>query len=321
MLTEHYAGGRVRALSAGTQPGEHIHQEVADVLEKLGLDTSREHPSCSPATPSPPATVAITLGCGEECPYVPGVKYADWPVDDPGGQDEDHRPADHRGPRWTRPRPHHDPAPRLPAPEVGPRLIHPSIRGRRAAPLFPDVSQSEKGWRAVELISPAGCNAYKLTPASDVFRQSATACFTTAQTIRDGCASDGVPLSGSEVGGNVMCMTSRERTAADPPPPVLGAEFAVDYAAQKAACVRPLAREVTDRVTGASVRVLMPCGSTSDSVCPPCAEKARRLRMQQCAEGWHLGDDPLDDHENPAETQRDRFDEEAAAGGLHGWSA
>jgi len=44
VLTEHYARGRVRALSAGTQPGEHIHQEVADVLEKLGLDTCT--PSC-----------------------------------------------------------------------------------------------------------------------------------------------------------------------------------------------------------------------------------------------------------------------------------
>ena len=44
VLTEHYAAGRVRALSAGTQPGDHIHPEVATVLEKLGLDTSGEHP-------------------------------------------------------------------------------------------------------------------------------------------------------------------------------------------------------------------------------------------------------------------------------------
>ena len=44
VLTEHYAQGRVVARSAGTQPGEHIHPEVADVLEKLGLDTSQETP-------------------------------------------------------------------------------------------------------------------------------------------------------------------------------------------------------------------------------------------------------------------------------------
>ena len=89
VLTEHYARGRVRALSAGTQPGEHIHQEVADVLEKLGLDTSREHPNLLTRDTVAASTMAVTLGCGEECPYVPGVRYVDWPVADPGGQDEE----------------------------------------------------------------------------------------------------------------------------------------------------------------------------------------------------------------------------------------
>lgn len=88
VLTEHYAGGRVTALSAGTQPGEHIHPEVADVLEKLGLDTSREQPKMLTREMIEGADLAITLGCGEECPYVPGVVYRDWPVEDPGGQDE-----------------------------------------------------------------------------------------------------------------------------------------------------------------------------------------------------------------------------------------
>jgi arsenate reductase (thioredoxin) len=88
VLTEHYAGGRVTALSAGTQPGEHIHPEVADALEKLGLDTSEEHPKLLTRETVAASDLAITLGCGEECPYVPGVKYVDWPVDDPGGQDE-----------------------------------------------------------------------------------------------------------------------------------------------------------------------------------------------------------------------------------------
>ncbi len=88
MLTEHYSGGRVRALSAGTQPGDHIHVEVADVLEKLGLDTSGEHPKLLTRDAIAASDLAITLGCGEECPYVPGVKYVEWPVDDPGGQDE-----------------------------------------------------------------------------------------------------------------------------------------------------------------------------------------------------------------------------------------
>ena len=88
VLTEHYAGGRVTAVSAGTQPGEHVHREVADVLEKLGLDTSKEQPKLLTRNTIAASTMAITLGCGEECPYVPGVRYVDWPVADPGGQDE-----------------------------------------------------------------------------------------------------------------------------------------------------------------------------------------------------------------------------------------
>jgi ArsR family transcriptional regulator len=88
VLTEHYAGGRVTALSAGTQPGEHIHPEVARALEALDLDTSREEPTLLTRDTIAASTMAITLGCGEECPYVPGVTYRDWPVADPGGQDD-----------------------------------------------------------------------------------------------------------------------------------------------------------------------------------------------------------------------------------------
>jgi protein-tyrosine-phosphatase len=88
VLTEHYSGGRVRALSAGTQPGEQIHPDVADVLEKFGLDTSRERPKRLTRETIAASDLAITLGCGEECPYVSGVTYVDWPVDDPAGQDE-----------------------------------------------------------------------------------------------------------------------------------------------------------------------------------------------------------------------------------------
>jgi arsenate reductase (thioredoxin) len=88
LLTEHYARGRVVAVSAGTQPGEHIHPEVAEVLERIGLDTSGEQPRLLTRTMIAASDLAVTLGCGEECPYVPGVTYRDWPVDDPRGQDE-----------------------------------------------------------------------------------------------------------------------------------------------------------------------------------------------------------------------------------------
>lgn len=88
LLTEHYAGGRVIAISAGTEPGEHIHPEVARVLESLGLDTSRESPKLLTTEMIAESDLAITQGCGENCPYVPGARYRDWPLDDPKGQDE-----------------------------------------------------------------------------------------------------------------------------------------------------------------------------------------------------------------------------------------
>ena len=89
VLTEHYAGGLVVALSAGTRPGEYIHPEVAEALRSLGLDTSSEEPTLLTREMISGSDLAVTLGCGEECPYVPGVRYVDWPVDDPGGQQPD----------------------------------------------------------------------------------------------------------------------------------------------------------------------------------------------------------------------------------------
>ena len=64
-----------------------VRDEFAGCLERLGLDTSREEPTRLTRETIADSTMAITLGCGEECPYVPGVKYVDWPVADPGGQD------------------------------------------------------------------------------------------------------------------------------------------------------------------------------------------------------------------------------------------
>ena len=88
LLMEHYARGRVVAVSAGTEPGERIHPEVASVLEDLGLDTSRESPTLLTGGTIAAGDLTITMGCGESCPYVPGATYRDWPLDDPKGQDE-----------------------------------------------------------------------------------------------------------------------------------------------------------------------------------------------------------------------------------------
>lgn len=88
---------------------------------------------------------------------------------------------------------------------------------------------------------------------------------------------------------------------------VLTGEAVGEVAAELGVCVRPILRLVTDRQTGAVEQVTLPCGSTRESVCAPCAAKALRLRMQQCAEGWHLEQDPLgaDDPENDPDDDDD----------------
>lgn len=63
-------------------------------------------------------------------------------------------------------------------------------------------------------------------------------------------------------------------------------------AVRQGVCVRPVLRRVTDRTTGDSAVTALDCGSTLDSKCPPCAARARRLRMTQCTEGWHLTEEP-----------------------------
>jgi hypothetical protein len=74
--------------------------------------------------------------------------------------------------------------------------------------------------------------------------------------------------------------------------PLITSDMARELAIAQRVCVRPLMRRVQDRQTGTEDIVAIPCGSTREAVCPPCAHKARVLRMQQCAEGWHRTDEP-----------------------------
>jgi arsenate reductase (thioredoxin) len=88
VLTEYYAGGRVHALSAGTEPGERIHPEVARTLRDLGLDASREVPKRVTREMVAASDIAITMGCGDNCPWAPNTEFRDWPLEDPKGQDD-----------------------------------------------------------------------------------------------------------------------------------------------------------------------------------------------------------------------------------------
>ena len=100
-------------------------------------------------------------------------------------------------------------------------------------------------------------------------------------------------------------------------------DMATAVAESVGVCVRPILRTVTHRATHQVTAVPIPCGPTRSSVCPSCADKARRLRMQQCREGWHITEDPLppesnladpvDDVEEPEDEDAD--DEEASDAG------
>ena len=77
---------KARALSAGTSPGDRVHPEVVAVMQEEGIDLSGARPQKLTAELAADAQLLITMGCGDECPYVPGVRRDDWPVEDPKGQ-------------------------------------------------------------------------------------------------------------------------------------------------------------------------------------------------------------------------------------------
>ncbi|MGN6664171.1 MAG: low molecular weight phosphatase family protein [Solirubrobacterales bacterium] len=85
-LFERAAGGRHEARSAGTTPGERVHPEVVEVMNEIGTDLADRRPKLLSAEDAEWADVVVTMGCGDECPYLPGVRYVDWDLPDPKGQ-------------------------------------------------------------------------------------------------------------------------------------------------------------------------------------------------------------------------------------------
>ena len=76
----------VRAVSAGTDPGDRIHSEVVAVMREAGIDLSGATPSRLTEDLARAGRLLVTMGCGEACPYVPGLKRDDWPIEDPKGK-------------------------------------------------------------------------------------------------------------------------------------------------------------------------------------------------------------------------------------------
>ncbi len=85
VLLDHYADGRIRVESAGSEPGIQLNPSVVAILEEQGLDPSQEFPKPLTDETAQIADVIVTMGCGDTCPVFPGKRYLDWELDDPGG--------------------------------------------------------------------------------------------------------------------------------------------------------------------------------------------------------------------------------------------
>jgi arsenate reductase (thioredoxin) len=75
-----------RAISAGTQPADRVNPVVVEAMREAGIDVSGTTPQRLTQTLAERASLLVTMGCGDECPYVPGLQRDDWPLDDPAGQ-------------------------------------------------------------------------------------------------------------------------------------------------------------------------------------------------------------------------------------------
>ncbi len=74
---------KARAVSAGTEPGPRVHPVVLEIMQEIGLDLSHAQPQLLTEELATGATLLVTMGCGEKCPYVPGLRRDDWPLPDP----------------------------------------------------------------------------------------------------------------------------------------------------------------------------------------------------------------------------------------------
>ena len=77
---------KVEAVSAGTQPGDRVHTEVIEVMREVGIDLATRRPQKLTEQLATGAFLLVTMGCGDECPYVPGLRRDDWPLEDPRGK-------------------------------------------------------------------------------------------------------------------------------------------------------------------------------------------------------------------------------------------
>jgi arsenate reductase len=85
-LLSHLAGDRIEVRSAGTQPADQINPAAVAAMAEIGIDITAATPKVLTPESVETSDVVITMGCGDTCPYFPGVSYRDWQLDDPAGQ-------------------------------------------------------------------------------------------------------------------------------------------------------------------------------------------------------------------------------------------
>jgi arsenate reductase (thioredoxin) len=85
-LFERAAQGRHSAASAGTRPAERVHPQVVEAMRELDVDLADRRPRALDRELAAQADVVVTMGCGDECPYIPGKRYIDWDLEDPSGR-------------------------------------------------------------------------------------------------------------------------------------------------------------------------------------------------------------------------------------------
>ena len=85
-LFERAAEGRHQTLSAGTTPAERVHPEVVEVMGELEIELAERKPRLLTRELAEQADVVVTMGCGDQCPYIPGKRYLDWQLEDPKGR-------------------------------------------------------------------------------------------------------------------------------------------------------------------------------------------------------------------------------------------
>jgi protein-tyrosine-phosphatase len=84
---EHLADRNAQAMSAGSEPADQLNPIAVQAMAEIGIDIANFQPKRWNQELLDATDVVVTMGCGDECPYVPGTRYIDWPIPDPAGQD------------------------------------------------------------------------------------------------------------------------------------------------------------------------------------------------------------------------------------------